>query len=558
MSPRITHSKVSGKPNPTDTTKVGGNDWDADHVITGLDIGTDVQAHDTTLDALAAFDSNGILVQYGTDQFTARTLTGTANEITVTNGAGASGNPTFSLPSALTFTGKTVTGGLFDSIQTTGVLATTASAGIPTKETGQIWWDNTGQYTERNAAFNINMDTGGGAPSSIIFAEYTKTQSKGTNSTFVGSGGKYIAVLDRPDVDASNKGVLYGLTISARPLVDRNNVPFDDVACIVAQNDGTGKGTAAVEIARNSANFPGAAPEWGTAIGVVANADYAFVASGHYQYGLDFCAGGHNATISAAAVRVPNNVGIVSRNNADNANIGMLRVGSDDGVYLRDGLLAVYAGFTNSSQPINLLGSSSGAISLKAQAAAGTFNWNFPITAGAAGDLLVSGGGGSTAMSWLTPGTNVATFLSTPSSANLAAAITDETGSGSLVFGTSPTFTTQITAPKIIGGSGTSGAQLVIQTTSGVGSSETIEFRGGDNGATLFGYWTAAGFVVQTGGFYYAGTKVVGARDTGWTAMTGTADKASTYDTSTVTLAQLAGRVMAMQTALTTHGLLGT
>jgi len=36
-------------------------------------------------------------------------------------------------------------------------------------------------------------------------------------------------------------------------------------------------------------------------------------------------------------------------------------------------------------------------------------------------------------------GTGVATLLATPSSANLAAAITDETGTGALVFGTSPT-----------------------------------------------------------------------------------------------------------------------
>jgi len=36
-------------------------------------------------------------------------------------------------------------------------------------------------------------------------------------------------------------------------------------------------------------------------------------------------------------------------------------------------------------------------------------------------------------------GANVGTFLATPSSANLAAALTDETGSGSLVFATSPT-----------------------------------------------------------------------------------------------------------------------
>lgn len=38
-------------------------------------------------------------------------------------------------------------------------------------------------------------------------------------------------------------------------------------------------------------------------------------------------------------------------------------------------------------------------------------------------------------------GTNVATFLATPSSANLASALTDETGSGALVFGTAPALT---------------------------------------------------------------------------------------------------------------------
>jgi len=38
-------------------------------------------------------------------------------------------------------------------------------------------------------------------------------------------------------------------------------------------------------------------------------------------------------------------------------------------------------------------------------------------------------------------GTGVATFLATPSSANLAAALTDETGTGTVVFSASPTFT---------------------------------------------------------------------------------------------------------------------
>lgn len=54
------------------------------------------------------------------------------------------------------------------------------------------------------------------------------------------------------------------------------------------------------------------------------------------------------------------------------------------------------------------------------------------------------------------------------------------------------------------------------------------------------------------------GTQVIQARATGWVAMTGTANTATVYDTATVTTAQLAGRVMAIQAALTTHGLIGT
>ena len=55
---------------------------------------------------------------------------------------------------------------------------------------------------------------------------------------------------------------------------------------------------------------------------------------------------------------------------------------------------------------------------------------------------VANGGTGITSF-----GTGVATWLGTPSSANLAAAITDETGSGALVFGTSPT----LSSPTITG-----------------------------------------------------------------------------------------------------------
>ena len=62
-------------------------------------------------------------------------------------------------------------------------------------------------------------------------------------------------------------------------------------------------------------------------------------------------------------------------------------------------------------------------------------------SAALAANALVIGGGAGAAPATTTTGTGVLTFLGTPSSANLAAAVTDETGSGSLVFGTTPALT---------------------------------------------------------------------------------------------------------------------
>jgi hypothetical protein len=77
------------------------------------------------------------------------------------------------------------------------------------------------------------------------------------------------------------------------------------------------------------------------------------------------------------------------------------------------------------------------------------------VNVGTAGSILINGGAlGTPSSGTLTNatglpistgvsglGTGIATFLATPSSANLAAAVTDETGTGALVFAGSPTFT---------------------------------------------------------------------------------------------------------------------
>ena len=56
-------------------------------------------------------------------------------------------------------------------------------------------------------------------------------------------------------------------------------------------------------------------------------------------------------------------------------------------------------------------------------------------------------------------GTGVTTFLTTPSSANLAAALTDETGSGSAVFATSPTLTSPTLVAPVLGTPGSGNLQ---------------------------------------------------------------------------------------------------
>lgn len=106
-----------------------------------------LQPLDATLTALAGLNATGgYVVETAADVFTKRTLNGTAAEITVTNGDGVAGNSVLSLPAALTFTGKTVTGGTFNVgviSLTTPLPATSGGTGFASYAVGDLLFAST-------------------------------------------------------------------------------------------------------------------------------------------------------------------------------------------------------------------------------------------------------------------------------------------------------------------------------------------------------------------------------------------------------------------------------
>jgi hypothetical protein len=119
-------------------------------------------------------------------------------------------------------------------------------------------------------------------------------------------------------------------------------------------------------------------------------------------------------------------------------------------------------------------------------------------------------------------GTGIATFLATPSSANLAAALTDETGTGANVFATSPTLVTPAlgtpsalvgtnitgTASGLTAGNVTTNANLTGDVTS-VGNATTLT-NAPVIAKVLTGYVSGAGTVAATDSILQAIQKLNG------------------------------------------------
>lgn len=141
------------------------------------------QPLDATLTALAAYNTNGILTQTAADAFVGRTITGTANQVIVTNGDGVAGNPSLALPQDIGTTSTPT----FDQITING--APVATTDVVTKDYADTTFI---PLSQKGAALGVASLDGGGKvpiaqlPSAIM--EYKGVWNAATNTPTLADG----------------------------------------------------------------------------------------------------------------------------------------------------------------------------------------------------------------------------------------------------------------------------------------------------------------------------------------------------------------------------------
>lgn len=383
------------------------------------------------LAALEGLAGTGIAARTASDTWAQRTITGTSNRLTVTNGDGVSGNPVLDISAS--YVGQT-------SITTLGTIATGVWNGTPINLSSYA--SGTLQAAQFPSNFNISgnmsalgtLGIGTASPSQKL---HVYLSSGDLSPTFeAASGGAFViatasnafsafdvkgnsnAYWWRAGLNGDARYSIYDVINTKTPVIIEANSPTDSIHITTT---GVGIGT----------NSPSTKFE----VNGVSKAT-SFTGAGT---GLT----GTAASLTAGTVTTNANLSGVVTSSGNTTSFGSF-ASSALASALTDETGTGSVVFSNSPTLVTpALGTpSSGTL---------TNCTGLPISTGVSG-----------------LGTGVATFLATPSSANLRAALTDETGTGAAVFATSPTFTTSIIL------NGTSSGTTTVQAAAAASGTLTL------------------------------------------------------------------------------------
>lgn len=379
------------------------------------------------------------------------------------------------LDAAVTLTDVTLAGTTAISggtINNTTIGATTAAAvtGTAVTATTGFQFDDSLTYTNRNAVLTLSRNTA--SPTGIFPAMHVIAQGKGDNATFIGVSGAYFQARDRNDVTGSNKGVLYGLQATVSPKVARNNVPYDDIACIVMLNDAQvagAKGTEACYIGHNAVMFPTDADfEFITAYSVEANTQIGLQLAGSHIHGIETKYG----RFTGYALHLKNNLFIGARNATDSADITLLGLDASNVVRLNG--LAVTASTGTLTIPNSATLATAGAYSLTLTATAAT-NVTLPTT----GTLATLAGSETLTNKTISGSSNTLSSIGNSSLTNSAVTVNGT----SISLGASATVTA---AAGTLTGT-TLNSTVVTSSLTSVGTLGTLRISGADASSPLLG-----------------------------------------------------------------------
>ena len=221
----------------------------------------------------------------------------------------------------------------------------------------------------------------------------------------------------------------------------------------------------------------------------------------------------------------PSGTGVVTINPATTGSMDNVAVGATTQSTVRGSTVAAnstlsagVAGTTLGS--LQLSGNTAGTVTVKTQASTGSFNFNVPTTAGSSGQPMLSGGGGSGAMTWGSLSGNTSTFATTTGSLT-SGHVAAFDASGNIVDGGAPP-------------TGTINSGTATQLAYNAGSGTTLSGNGN------FTVSAGAMTVGVTGA--QAGSLIISGSSTGAITLKGTGTAIGTYNWNYPTTAGSSGQ----------------